>query len=125
LRILYGSEYVAAAGALRILVVEVVLSGATYVMAQAFMALDRPGVITILQGLGLSLSVPLMIVLIPRFGIYGAAISLLTSTIARLVFVYAAFRLFLKTKPPRVIPAGPDIRLLWNSMMGLRWERAA
>ncbi len=125
LRILYGSEYVAAAGALRILVVEVVLSGATYVLAQAFMALDRPGVVTILQALGLSLSVPLMIVLIPRFGIYGAAISLLTSTIARLVFVYSAFRLFLKTKPPRVIPAGPDIRLLWNSMMGLRWERAA
>jgi len=125
LRILYGSEYVSAAGALRILVVEVVLSGATFVLAQAFMALDRPGVVTLLQALGLSLSIPLMFLLIPRFGIYGAAISLLTSTIARLIFVYAAFRIFLKTKPPKVIPAGSDIRLLWNSMMGLRWERVA
>ena len=80
LRIFYGSEYVAAAGALRILVVEVVLSGATYVLAQAFMALDRPGVVTMLQATGLSLSIPLMFVLIPRLGIYGAAISLLTST---------------------------------------------
>jgi O-antigen/teichoic acid export membrane protein len=125
LRILYGSEYVAAAGALRILVVEVVLSGATFVLAQAFMALDRPGVVTVLQALGLSLCIPLMLLLIPRFGIYGAALSLLASTIARLVFVYAAFRIFLKTKPPKVIPAGPDIRLLWNSMVSLRWERAA
>jgi O-antigen/teichoic acid export membrane protein len=125
LRILYGGEYVSAAGALRILVLEVVLSGATFVLAQAFMALDRPGVVTVLQALGLSLSVPLMLVLIPRFGIYGAALSLLASTIARLVFVYSAFRLFLKTKPPRVIPAGTDIRMLWNSMMGLRWESAA
>lgn len=124
LRVLYGGEYVAAAGALRILVVEVVLSGATFVLAQAFMALDRPGVVTLLQALGLSLSIPLMLVLIPRFGIYGAAISLLTSTVARLIFVYTAFRFFLKTKPPRIIPAGEDIRLLWSSLMSWRLERA-
>ncbi|MFZ1938205.1 MAG: polysaccharide biosynthesis C-terminal domain-containing protein [Terracidiphilus sp.] len=124
LRILYGSEYVAAAGALRILVVEVVLSGATFVLAQAFMALDRPGVVTLLQALGLSLSIPLMLVLIPRFGIYGAAISLLTSTVARLLFVYCAFRFFLKTKPPRLVPAADDIRLLWSSLMSWRLERA-
>jgi len=125
LRVLYGSEYVAAAAALRILVLEVVLSGATFVLAQAFMALDRPGIVTVLQALGLSLSIPLMLLLIPRFGIYGAAISLLTSTIARLFFVYVAFRLFLKTKPPRIVPAGGDIRLLWSSMMSLCVERAA
>jgi len=125
LRILYGSEYVAAAGALRILVLEVVLSGATFVLAQAFMALDRPGIVTVLQAIGLSLSIPLMILLIPHFGIYGAAISLLISTIARLLFVYVAFRLFLKTKPPRIVPAGGDIRLLWSSMMSLCLERAA
>ncbi len=124
LRILYGSEYVAAAGALRILVVEVVLSGATFVLAQAFMALDRPGVVTLLQALGLSLSIPLMLVLIPRFGIYGAAISLLTSTVARLLFVYCSFRFFLKTKPPRLVPAADDIRLLWSSLMSWRLERA-
>jgi O-antigen/teichoic acid export membrane protein len=125
LRILYGNEYVAAAGALRILVVEVVLSGATYVLAQAFMALDRPGVVTVLQALGLSLSIPLMLLLIPRFGIYGAAVSLLVSTTARLIFVYSAFRLFLKTKPPKLIPVGDDVRLLWNSVIGWRLERAA
>jgi O-antigen/teichoic acid export membrane protein len=125
LRILYGAEYVAAAGALRILVVEVVLSGATYVLAQAFMALDRPGVVTALQASGLSLSVPLMMLLIPRFGIYGAAVSLLISTTARLLFVYAAFGIFLKTKPPSLIPAVSDVKLLWDSVMDWRLERAA
>jgi O-antigen/teichoic acid export membrane protein len=125
LRLLYGREYVAAAGALRILVVEVVLSGATYVLAQAFMALDRPGVVTVLQAIGLSLSIPLMILLIPRYGIYGAAVSLLISTTARLLFVFCAFRLFLKTRPPNVLPALNDIRLLWSSLMGMRLERVA
>jgi O-antigen/teichoic acid export membrane protein len=121
---LYGSEYVAAAGVLRILVVEVVLSGATFVLAQAFMALDRPGVVTVLQAIGLSLCIPLMILLIPRYGIYGAAVSLLISTTARLIFVFVAFRIFLKTKPPSLVPAASDIRLLWGSVMGFRLERA-
>jgi O-antigen/teichoic acid export membrane protein len=124
LRFLYGSDYVAAAGVLRILVAECVLSGATFVLAQAFMALDRPGVVTVLQAIGLSLSIPLIILLIPRYGIYGAAISLLISTSARLIFVFVAFRVFLKTKPPSLLPAASDIRLLWSGVMGLRLERA-
>lgn len=125
LRILYGSEYVTAVGAMRILVLEVVLSGATFVLAQAFMALDRPGVVTILQAIGLSLSIPMMLLLIPRYGIYGAAISLLTSTVARLLFVYAGFLLFLKTQPPRLLPDGNDLRMLWSIVASWRLERTA
>ena len=125
LRILYGKEYVGAVGALRILVIEVVLSGATFVLAQAFMALGRPGVVTILQAIGLSLSIPMMLWLIPRYGIYGAAVSLLTSTIARLLFIYTGFRVFLKITPPRLLPARHDAQLLWHTALSLRPERAA
>jgi O-antigen/teichoic acid export membrane protein len=119
LRIFYGSEYEAAAGALRILVIEVVLSGATFVLAQPFMALGRPGVITVLQGIGLSLSIPLMLLLIPHWGIYGAAVSLLASTITRLIFVIAAFRYFLKIDPPSLIPTRDDLRMLWDGLHGM------
>jgi O-antigen/teichoic acid export membrane protein len=125
LRILYGSDYVAAAGALRILVIEVVLSGATYVLAQAFMALNTPGVVTALQATGLSLSIPLMFLLIPRYGIYGAAVSLLASTTARLIFVTAAFRVFLNIDPPRLIPSADDLKLIWSEVSRWRLERAA
>ena len=119
LRFFYGNEYVSATGALRILVAEIVLSGATYVLAQAFMALNAPGVITVLQATGLSLSIPFMLLLIPRWGIYGAAVSLLASTIARLIFVFVAFRLFLKTEPPSLIPTVRDLKRLWS---GLNWQ---
>ncbi len=125
LRVLYGSEYVAAAGALRILVLEAILSGITFVLAQAFMALNRPGVVTVLQGIGLSLSVPLMLWLIPLYGIYGAAVSLLVSTSARLLFVCIGFRVFLKTTPPRLLPAWSDIRMLFGACSLLVRERAA
>jgi O-antigen/teichoic acid export membrane protein len=125
LRILYGQEYVAAVSALRILVLEVILSGATFVLAQAFMALDRPGVVTILQAIGLSLSIPMMLWLIPRLGIYGAAISLLASTIARLLFICVGFRVFLKTRPPDLLPKVSDVRMLLGALSKLRVERTA
>ena len=125
LQLLYGAEYVSAASALRILVLEAVLSGITFVLAQAFMALNRPGVVTILQGLGLSLSVPLMLWLIPRYGIYGAALSLLASTCARLLFVCAGFRVFLKTAPPRLLPSRRDLQMLLGACSSLVRERAA
>ena len=125
LRVVYGAEYEAAAGALRILVLEAVLSGITFVLAQAFMALNRPGVVTVLQGIGLTLSVPMMLWLIPRYGIYGAAISLLVSTSARLLFVCAGFRVFLKTAPPRLLPAWRDIQMLLGACSFLLPERAA
>ena len=125
LRILYGKEYVGAVGALRVLVIEVVLSGATFVLAQAFMALGRPGIVTILQGIGLSLSIPMMLWLIPRYGIYGAAVSLFASTVARLLFIYIGFRAFLKIRPPRLLPDVHDVKLLLHTALSLRPERAA
>jgi O-antigen/teichoic acid export membrane protein len=125
LRVVYGAEYVAAAGALRILVLEAILSGITFVLAQAFMALNRPGVVTVLQGIGLSLSIPMMLWLIPRYGIYGAAVSLLASTSVRLIFVCAGFRLFLKTSRPRLLPVWRDIHSLLGACQFLVRERAA
>jgi O-antigen/teichoic acid export membrane protein len=124
LRILYGKEYVGAVGALRVLVLEVLLSGVTFVLAQAFLALGRPGVVTILQAIGLSLSIPMMLLLIPRYGIYGAAVSLLASTIARLVFIYIGFKAFLKIDPPSLVPGGTDVKLLLHTALSLRPERA-
>jgi O-antigen/teichoic acid export membrane protein len=125
LRLLYGAEYVNAVGALRILVLEAVLSGVVFVLAQAFMALDRPGVVTILQAVGLSLSIPMMLWLIPRYGIYGAAVSLLVSTTARLIFVTAGFRVFLKISPPAMLPGWTDVRTLLGAVHSMVRERAA
>lgn len=114
--LLYGPEYRGAAIVLRILVIEVVLGGATWVMSQAFMALSRPGVITILQAIGLLLTVPLMVVLVPRFGIEGAALSLLLSTCARFAFVLASFSRFLDMPRPGLLPRRADLLFLYDTV---------
>jgi O-antigen/teichoic acid export membrane protein len=108
LALLYGSEYRTANAVLRILVVEVVLSGATLVLSQAFMAIGRPGVIAALQLIGVLLTVPLMLLFVPRFGVDGAGLALLISTTARLIFVLASFPIFLKMPIPDIFPKWED-----------------
>jgi O-antigen/teichoic acid export membrane protein len=112
LRILYGKEYVHSLGTFRVLLLEMFLGGAIYVLSQSFMALGRPGLVTILQALGLTLSVPAMLWLIPKWGILGAAVALLMSTSARFFLLYVSFVFVLKTKPPNLIPKKEDFRYL-------------
>jgi O-antigen/teichoic acid export membrane protein len=112
LTLLYGREYRGALVVLDVLVVEVILSGATLVLSQAFMALGRPGVITILQVTGLMLSVPLILVLTPRLGILGAGLGLLISTTARLLFVLICFPAFVKLRVPDILPRVSDLLFL-------------
>jgi len=71
------------------------------------------------------LSIPMMLWLIPRYGIYGAAVSLLVSTTARLIFVTAGFRVFLKISPPAMLPGWTDVRTLLGAVHSMVRERAA
>jgi O-antigen/teichoic acid export membrane protein len=109
LSLLYGSAYRSADTVLRVLVVEVILSGAALVLSQAFMALDRPGVVTVVQVTGLLVTIPLMLLLIPHLGVVGAGVALLISTTIRLILVLASFPIVLKMPMPAVLPNLEDV----------------
>lgn len=112
LQLLYGAEFVQAARVLYILVIEAVISGAALVLAQSFMALGNPGIVTVLQGAGLALSVPLMIWLIPIFGLAGAGLALLISTVVRLLFTLGCYPLLLKVPLPALLITKQDLAFL-------------
>lgn len=112
LNLFYGKEYRSAASILRILVAEVVLSGATLVLSQAFMALSRPGVVTFLHVIGLALTVPFMLLLVPRWGTMGAATALFLSTLVRFFFVLLSFPVFLRMRAPRIFVKFSDLKLV-------------
>jgi O-antigen/teichoic acid export membrane protein len=124
LRGLYGQEFVDAAPVCRLLSLEIVLKGATLVLAQTFMALGRPGVVTLLQGVGLGLSFPLMIWLIPQFGLLGTGMALLCSTSLRLIFIMLCYPMILKASLPNLIPSWQDFQYLWQAIAHRRRQRA-
>lgn len=125
LRVFYGPEYAKSVLSLRLLLAEVTLSGCVYVLSQAFMALGRPGLITILQAVGLSLSLPIMLVLIPRWGIEGAACALLISTTARFLFIFFSFPMVLKVRVPDLLPKPADFEILVRAIARMKGPKAA
>jgi O-antigen/teichoic acid export membrane protein len=117
IHVMYGARFAAAVPVFRILLVEVVLGGATWILVQAYMAVGRPGVVTTLQACGLALSVPLMVVLIPRFGLVGAALALLISTSVRLILTVAGYRRLLRVPIPPLLASVDDVLLVWRRLV--------
>lgn len=104
----YGNGFAAGIVVAQLLTLEAVIGGLVSVLAQSFMALDRPGTVTILQGLGLAIVVPLMVLLLPHFGLIGAAGALVISTTCRLGLMLASYPLILKAPLPSLLPLAAD-----------------
>jgi O-antigen/teichoic acid export membrane protein len=119
LRLVYGSEFTGAAAVLPFLIVEAILSGLTSVLAQAFLATGFPGTVSMLQGLGVLTSIPLLLFMIPRFGLQGAGCALMLSTLCRLLFVMLNFPYKLKSLPPGLIMRRAEFIGLFASA----WQR--
>jgi O-antigen/teichoic acid export membrane protein len=92
IRLLYGELFLESIPVFRLLLLEVVLGGAAMVLGQAFMAIGKPMILTISQGIGIILIIPLMYVLVPRYGITGAGFALLIPALIRLMYVIIAFQ---------------------------------
>lgn len=112
LGLLYGQEFLDAVPVFRLLLVAVVLNGTDQVLCQALMAVDRPGSVTLVQGGGIVLSVPLLLMLVPLYGLEGAGLAMLISAAIRFVLVFVSFPLILKTRLPRLWPTSTDLALI-------------
>ena len=118
LSIVYGVEFEGGTLAFRVLVLEAALSSLVQVMSQAFMALNRPGLITWQYGIGVAVVVPLLFVLAPRFGAEGAAVALLAASLVRLACNYACFTRVLGVAAPRVL--GSSVAVLRTALTTAR-----
>jgi O-antigen/teichoic acid export membrane protein len=118
--LLYGQEFLDAVPVFRLLLVAVVLNGTDQVLCLALMAVGRPGTVTLVQSSGLALSVPLLLVLVPLYGIEGAGLAMLISAAIRFVLVFVSFPLVLKTRPPRLWPTSTDLALIIATFRNFR-----
>ena len=69
-----------------------------------------------MQGIGLGLTVPLMLVMIPAYGLIGAGLALLCSTIIRFIFMLGSYPLILKVRPPRLLITRNDLRFMQRAI---------
>lgn len=106
----FGAKFQPAVAVAQVLTLQVVVAATMGTLLQAFMATNRAGMATVLQAVGLCIVFPLMQVLIPRYGLMGAAISLLGATLARLLFGLASFPRLLHRGIPNLILQPADLR---------------
>ncbi|ANS73299.1 hypothetical protein AWM70_00800 [Paenibacillus yonginensis] len=116
LTLLYGAEFKAALSVFRLLLLQTAIGGGTMVLAQAFMALGKPKVVTLLQGLGLALVVPMLFLVVPHFGLIGAGYAMLASVLIRFIFILLNFKYTLKIKIPPLWVTRGDIQWLRKTM---------
>jgi glycosyltransferase involved in cell wall biosynthesis/O-antigen/teichoic acid export membrane protein len=117
LGLLYGKDYRGATLILNILIGEVILTGATLVLTSAYRAFGRPGLVTILQASGLVFSLPLLAVMVPRWGVTGAASALLTAAVIRFVLTMVSFRFVLGLPAPSMIPRIDELKELLDRFL--------
>lgn len=109
LPLLYGKSYSQSILVARLLMVDTLLQGMVVILSQAFVALGRPATITLFQIVGVSTSAPLLLFLIPRYGLTGAAAAFVFASSIRLVFAIASYPLLLKHRIPNLLLNRNDI----------------
>ncbi|WP_150265348.1 lipopolysaccharide biosynthesis protein [Paenibacillus tepidiphilus] len=114
--LLYGKEFNTALTVFRLLLLEVTISGGTLILAQMFMALGKPKFVSILQGVGLALVVPLLFWLVPEYGLFGAGMAMLLSGALRFLFIILNIKFGLKVKLPRLLITGGDLQWMKTTM---------
>lgn len=112
----YGHDFVASVAVSQVLAIEAVFAAAASTHTQAFMATNRPAMATLFQIGGLATAIPMMLLLIPRFGLVGAALALLTSTILRLTLALISYPVLLKAPIPNLIITAADLRYLFGTL---------
>ena len=118
LHVLYGGEFTNAALLLNILIVEAGFTGTTGILTTGFLALDKPGAVTIVQAVGLAVLVSLLLILIPKYGMYGVSIALLCASIVRFALVRLCFRVLLKIPAPSLLLKREDFLTLRRALFG-------
>lgn len=114
--LLYGKDFNTALTVFRLLLLEVTISGGTIILAQVFMALGKPKFVSMLQGFGLILVIPLLFLLIPQYGLLGAGVAMLSSAVLRFLFIILNIRFNLKVKLPRLLITKEDIQWMKTTM---------
>ena len=118
--VVYGPGFEGAVPVFRILLFEAVFRGLVLVLSQALMALNRPGLATIVDGTGLTVLFASLAVFVPAFGLNGAGASLIASALARLFLVMVFLRMVIGTRLPAILPGPAEVRAILQRLAGRR-----
>ena len=110
--VLYGSKFVSAIGPAQILLPGIVMFGVSRIMGRFFMAIDKQRINAWCQGLAVLLNIALNLILVPRYGITGAAAATVVSYSAVAIGMITMFYRVSQQNPLQIVtPSKRDLLL--------------
>lgn len=91
--LLYGKSFLEAVTVFRILIFQTAVTSISWILAQGFMSIGKPGSVTIIRITTLGMNIILMNLFIPLLGIQGAAISLLATSLIEITVIFLIYTL--------------------------------
>jgi O-antigen/teichoic acid export membrane protein len=116
LKWVFGHEFAEGSLVLQLLVLEVIISGTAWVLAQAFNAVGRPGLVVFRQTVGIVVAVIALTFLAPRYGAEGVAFALMLGGIVRVVLTLASFPLALNVSVPSLMLTKADLQFAYHKL---------
>tara|TARA_Y100000310_G_C20698261_1_gene827258 strand:+ start:3376 stop:4863 length:1488 start_codon:yes stop_codon:yes gene_type:complete len=103
IEILYGSQYVLAANTLKILVIGMIFAALLSINIKFFAGIGKPAITSLLIYVGAIFNLIVNIILIPKIGIIGAAISTSISYIMMMMISMIKLKKYIEIKYPLLI----------------------
>jgi O-antigen/teichoic acid export membrane protein len=109
---LYGSGFASAIVPFQILLIEAVVSNTARILYQVYSGTGRPGVVTMIESVTAAVSVVALLVIVPRYGLPGAALALVLAACVRLICALGGIPLILRMRLPRLLTRRADFLLV-------------
>jgi len=116
IQFVYGQDFVASGIVIWLLLGDTVLGGVARLLGQTIMAVGRPGVVTLLSSAQFVLSIPMALILLPRYQMAGVAAAMLTGTTVRLIVMIASYSVVLGLPRPQLIFSYADLKFLCSRL---------
>ncbi|OXS58282.1 hypothetical protein B1A99_13800 [Cohnella sp. CIP 111063] len=91
--LLFGEPFLEAASAFYLLSVECIIGGGSWILASAFNAAGRPGLVLVRQAISLAATIGLFFIFTPLYGLNGIALALLIGAVIRLTVTLVAMKM--------------------------------
>jgi O-antigen/teichoic acid export membrane protein len=112
LGLLFGAPFLEASTAFCLLSVECIVGGGSWILASAFNATGRPGLVAARQAAALAATVGLFFVFAPSYGLNGIAFALLLGALIRILITVAAMKVVFKVRVAAIFFDKDDLRFL-------------
>jgi O-antigen/teichoic acid export membrane protein len=110
--ILFGAPFLEASNAFYLLSIECILGGGSWILASAFNAMGRPGLVLVRQMIALAATIGLFFVFTPLYGLNGIALALLIGAVIRMAVTMASMRLIFGVRFGNMLFDKNDFRFL-------------